>query len=164
MRQLTMRTAVPRDDVAEVYRLLSDFAGYPAHAASVRAVHVREGAEGEALSDWEVDFRGGVLRWTEQDHFFPKEARVTFRQTAGDLDVFTGIWEVQSGPDSCVVQFSSHFDLGIPTLEDVLEPIAEQALYENVESILIGLFGSGSRVLSAVGEPVTPVGSAHRES
>ena len=154
MRQFTMRTAVPRDDIAEVYQRLSDFAGYPAYATSVRSVQVRHEPGGDTLSDWEVDFRGGILRWTERDEFFPAEARMTFVQLAGDLEVFTGVWQVEAGADSCVVVFTTRFDLGIPTLEDVLEPIAEEALYENVESILSGLFGPESRVLSSVGEPL----------
>lgn len=154
MRLFTMRTLVPEADRQRVYEVLSDFPSYPRHSTSVRSVQMRNQPGQPASSAWEVDFRGGILRWVEEDEFHPAQYRIDFRQTEGDLEVFTGTWLVEPAEEGNVVLFRCRFDLGIPTLEDVLEPIAEEALYENIEAICTGLFGAGTKPLTAAGEPV----------
>jgi ribosome-associated toxin RatA of RatAB toxin-antitoxin module len=86
-----------------------------------------------------VSFNDGILRWTEEDRFLPEEHRILFRQLSGDLEHFEGEWKVEEEGDGCSIRFSASFDLGVPTLSDMLDPIAEQALRDNVELILSGL-------------------------
>lgn len=156
MRFFKIETSVPDRDPARVFDILADFPRYPTYSSAVRSVVLREDSGYGTVSEWEVDFRGGILRWVETDAFDPAAGRIEFRQLSGDIDVFTGYWQVEPGQDGCVVEFGCWFDLGIPTLDEVLDPIAEEALHDNIVSIMAGLFGAGTRTVSAVGVQTTP--------
>jgi hypothetical protein len=155
-----MRVRVPMAGADLAYERLRDFKAYPRYATSVRSVTDVAGPGEHPATGWVTDFRGGILKWIEEDRLDPGGHRIEFRQLSGDLDVFDGLWRIDPDPEPGwqVVYFHSRFDLGIPTLEDVLEPIAEEALYENIAAIVAGLFGPGTEVVEAYGSPVGPVG------
>lgn len=127
---------------AEVYAIISDFSGYPEHSEAVRSVAYKEADAGRSVSAWEVNFREGILRWTEEDIFDVEAHTIRFCQIEGDVDYFAGRWSVRPTPQGCLVCFECDFDMGIPGMNDILEPIAEQALRENAKSILEGLIPS----------------------
>lgn len=124
---------------AEAYAIISDFSRYPEHSNAVRSVTYKRKDGGQSVSAWEVNFREGILRWTEEDVFDVGEHTIRFRQIEGDVEYFVGTWSVRRAPQGCLVCFECDFDMGIPGLNDVLEPIAERALRENARSILGGL-------------------------
>ena len=98
-------------------------------------------SENRTVSRWEVTFRAGLLRWTEEDTFDPGALSITFRQLEGDVAVFDGSWQcVDAAPGSEIV-FSARLDMGIPSLADALEPIAVRTLIDNIVSIVRGLVG-----------------------
>ena len=103
------------------------------------------GASG-CTSAWEVEFRNGLLRWTEQDDFDRDALRITFAQIEGDLEAFSGQWNVIPVDHGCVVTFFAEFDLGIPSLAAFLEPVAQSAIEENVSKVLWGLFRAECQV------------------
>jgi ribosome-associated toxin RatA of RatAB toxin-antitoxin module len=130
-------------DATRVYARLSDLASYPTHSESVRSVTVTQVAGDVTLSRWEVAFRNGILRWSEQDTFDRAALRIDFTQLEGDVDEFAGSWVCADLDGGCRVTFEARIDLGVPTLADVLEPIATRALLDNTASIVRGLFGAG---------------------
>ena len=123
-----------------VFAAVAEFAAYPRHTRAVREVVVRSAGE-VVESDWEVTFRNGVLVWTERDEVDPAGRRISFEQTEGDFAAFTGSWLVEPGGEGTTVTFEASFDLGMPSLAPMLDPIAERALVENVRAILGGLLG-----------------------
>jgi ribosome-associated toxin RatA of RatAB toxin-antitoxin module len=126
-----------------VYEVISDFPSYEIYADAVKKVEIYNVESNTCESFWEVKFRDGLLRWHEQDTFFPHERRIAFRQTQGDLAVFEGSWQAHVRTDNeTVLTFSARLDLGLPQLEKLLEPIAEQTLRENITSIVNGLFAA----------------------
>jgi ribosome-associated toxin RatA of RatAB toxin-antitoxin module len=129
---------IPSLTCAQVYARLSDFAAYPEFSPAVRSVQTRE-QDGRSFSEWEVNFRDGILCWTEEDVFDHANHTLRFVQTAGDIDQFSGEWSVRDDPAGPLVRFHCQFDMGIPGLADILEPIAEQALRDNARSIIAGL-------------------------
>ena len=145
MREVWIDAAV-RSTADEAYQLLSNFDAYPRYMSSVRSVDVREHSEQGCLSAWEVSFREGTLKWIERDTFRPEAHRIDFEQIEGDLLVFKGSWQVEADGKGSRVRFRSVFDLGIPSLAAFLEPVAEDALVENIEKILRGLFGEDAQV------------------
>ena len=154
MRRFTMRVGVPSADAEEVFARLSDFESYPRYAMSVRSVVRTQSPNGEVATAWTTDFRGGVLKWVEEDKIDPAGREIKFRQLSGDLKMFDGVWRIEEdSPNRQVVYFTARFDLGIPMLEEVLEPIAEEALYENIVAIAQDLFGQGVDVIEAYGSP-----------
>ncbi len=143
MRHLDVEVRAAGRSVEDVYAVLCDFECYPAHAPAVKSVRVTSSSNDGVLSSWEVMFRTGILRWTERDTFDPSTRTITFRQTEGDIEYFAGEWHVDEGADGAtVVRFAADFDLGIPALSGLLEPIAERALRDNVQQIVAGLVAS----------------------
>jgi ribosome-associated toxin RatA of RatAB toxin-antitoxin module len=130
-------------DADEGYRRLSDFARYPELTEAVRQVDIDQpGPDGTVVSRWTVQFRNGLLRWSESDTLDPAARTITFRQLTGDFDTFDGQWSVHERPAGCGVVFTARFDLGIPSLAAILDPVAESTLRANILTIARGLFGT----------------------
>jgi uncharacterized membrane protein len=157
MRTVRLRLHVPDKPASEVYQTLADFERYPELAGAVRSVAVTEVSENRTVSAWEVTFRAGLLRWTEEDTFDPAALSITFHQLEGDAAVFDGSWECADAAQGSEIVFSARLDMGIPSLADALEPIAARTLIDNIVSIVRGLFGTAELVASDV---AVPVGSA----
>jgi ribosome-associated toxin RatA of RatAB toxin-antitoxin module len=157
MRTVFLRLYVPDKSASDVYETLADFERYPELSDAVRSVTVTEVPGNLTVSHWEVTFRAGLLRWTEQDTFDPGALSITFRQLEGDAAVFDGSWQCAGAAHGSEIVFSARLDMGIPSLADALEPIAVRALIDNIVSIVRGLVGSAELVASDV---AVPAGSA----
>lgn len=145
MRLVRQRAIVPVT-VDATYDRLSDFAAYPDLAPSVLRVDVfndliENGHRRSCQSAWEVTFRNGVLSWEETDEFDRDHRTVSFEQVDGDLEVLRGSWSVrEAASGGSEVHFEAEFDLGLPGLEDFLEPVAQRALEDNVRELMTRLF------------------------
>jgi ribosome-associated toxin RatA of RatAB toxin-antitoxin module len=157
MRTVRLRLHVPHKPASDVYATLADFARYPELCDAVQSVAVIAESENRTRSRWEVSFRAGLLRWTEEDVFDPGVLSITFRQLEGDIAVFDGSWKCVDTAQGSEILFSARLDMGIPSLADALEPIAVRTLIDNITSIVRGLVGSAELVASDV---AVPVGSA----
>ncbi len=141
-----MKTVEVRGEVvglpsAEVFETLVDFARYPELVDTVRKVAVEPaGRDGSVLSHWEVDFRNGVLRWSERDTFDRATLISGFSQTDGDFDIFDGAWEVTDRGEKVDVLFHARFDFGVPSVASLIEPVAVRVLTQSMQRILAGLF------------------------
>jgi len=145
---------VPHTSANAAYATLADFERYPELCDAVRNVAITEISDNRTVSQWEVNFRAGLLRWTEEDTFDPGALSITFRQLEGDIAVFDGSWECLDAAQGCEIVFSARLDMGIPSLADALEPIAVRALTDNIVSIVRGLFGSAEPVASDAAVPL----------
>lgn len=150
MRELAIEIMVPDRPAEEVYEILCDFESYPNCTPEVRNV-TRDMSEGEHFSTWETTFRDGILRWRERDSFDPVTGTIGFEQTEGDIEHFSGWWKINGENGGSSVRFQAQFDMGIPSLANIIDPIAEQALRENIIAILRGLFGPQVVVIPAAG-------------
>ena len=157
MRTVRLRLHVPHKPASEVYATLADFERYPELCDAVQSVAITGVSENRTTSRWEVTFRAGLLRWTEEDTFDPGALSITFRQLDGDIAVFDGSWKCVDTAQGSEIMFSARLDMGIPSLADALEPIAVRTLIDNIASIVRGLVGSAQLVASDV---AVPVGSA----
>ena len=157
MRTIRLRLHVPHKSASDVYTTLANFELYPTLCDAVQKVAVTKVSGRRIVSEWEVTFRAGLLRWTEEDTFDPGALTITFHQLEGDIAVFDGSWQCVEAVPGSEVLFSARLDLGIPSLADALEPIAARTLIANIISIVRGLFGSAELVAS---DTEVPVGSA----
>jgi ribosome-associated toxin RatA of RatAB toxin-antitoxin module len=123
-----------------VWGLVSDVESYPRLMDHVRAVEIREHAAGHRVIAWEVDCKGFVMKWTEREVADHTRSRIDFHQITGDLARFEGSWQLEGvGDAACRVSVSVLFEIGIPMLSDMLDPVAERAMRENLNKILSGI-------------------------
>ena len=153
MRTVLLRLHVPDKPASDVYRTLADFERYPELSDAVRSVAVTEVSQNRTVSQWEVTFRAGLLRWTEEDTFDPAALSIAFHQLEGDAAVFDGSWQCADAAGGSQIVFAARLDMGIPSLADALEPIAVRTLTDNIVSIVRGLVGSAELVASDVAVP-----------
>jgi ribosome-associated toxin RatA of RatAB toxin-antitoxin module len=139
---------VPHKSANDVYATLADFERYPELSDAVRSVAITEVSDNVTVSRWEVTFRAGLLRWTEEDTFDPDALSITFRQLDGDIAVFDGSWRCSDAAQGSEIVFAARLDMGIPSLADALEPIAVRTMTDNIVAIARGLFGRAELVAS----------------
>ncbi|WP_432092893.1 type II toxin-antitoxin system RatA family toxin [Streptomyces sp. bgisy100] len=154
MRAVQLEVGFEGVQPQDAYARIADFERYPSLVAAVRQVTVHPGTPPEPLhSDWEVDFRNGVLSWSEADTFDDDHQAITFEQTSGDFESFTGRWQVEADGDGCLVRFEATFDFGLPSLAGIVEPVAERVLRENILAILDGLLNGAQSAAATVPGP-----------
>jgi ribosome-associated toxin RatA of RatAB toxin-antitoxin module len=137
---------VPDADADEVFDALGDFERYAEHTDTVREVRVtsvnaRTASRRTVEAAWAVNFRGGVLCWAERAYLDRIGRTIRFAQTRGDFASYHGDWGVRQSGGDVTVRHTAAFDLGMPSLAAVLEPIAERTLRANVDTVLRGLLG-----------------------
>ncbi|MGW6459216.1 type II toxin-antitoxin system RatA family toxin [Streptomyces sp. NPDC055078] len=114
---------------------LEDYAEYMENVESVTVLGRTDA--GARVSEWSVLLKGSVLEWVEEDELDEETRTMSFSQVSGDLDEFKGYWRVtDAGEGTSVVTFSVDFEIGIPLLADMLNPVAAKALRENSEHML----------------------------
>ncbi|WP_320775343.1 SRPBCC family protein [Streptomyces sp. CRN 30] len=130
-------------DPAEAYRRISDFRRYPEFTETVREVSVEPPLpDGSTISDWAVVFRGGLMRWRERDTYAPESHTLAFEQLSGDFASFAGSWRCEARDAGTLIVFDAAFDLGIPSLAEILDPVAESTLRHLIGQIVQGLLGA----------------------
>lgn len=159
MRTVIIETLVPTASADTVFALISDFEAYPRHTDAVREVVVTSRADGAVDSEWSVNFRSGVLYWSERDDVDAAARRITFEQTDGDFESFAGEWSVEQTGTDVTVRFEARFDLGMPSLAAIIDPIAEQALTDNMHAVLRGLLGESVLFLDSAVDPAASTGN-----
>jgi len=153
MRSVALTVRIPTDDARHALARIAEFERYPALAADVRQVESH--VDG---SDWVVNFRRGLLRWTERETVDFGRSRIDFRQLSGDFAEFTGSWRIMRGIGGCLVLFAASWDFGIESLAGMMDPIAERVIKRVVCDVLSGLFGP-TTVLEG-GEALVDLGRA----
>lgn len=142
MRHVEIHAFINGIDTDTVFDTLADFRHYAELVDVVRSVKVERLNDGSARSAWEVDFRNGLLRWTEQDWFRREQLRLDFNQIEGDFDEFYGGWVMEPHPNGVRVALIVDFDFGVPSLASIVEPVAARVLTDVTQQTLLGLFGS----------------------
>ena len=124
--------------VQQVWEAVLDVESYPRYMETVKSVkELRRLPDGSRETEWSVLLKGSVLEWVERDVVLEAERKVLFEQTEGDLEVFEGEWTVSEQPGGAVtVRLFVNFDIGIPLLASMLNPVAERALKENSRTML----------------------------
>lgn len=140
MNEISLQMDIPDQSPEEVFAALRDFSAYPRLCPAVRGVQVQSQSEHEAISSWEVNFQAGILKWSERDQFDPVQRKISFDQLTGDIDQFSGVWRVAEAQAGSRIHFDARFDLGLPMLADMLDPVAKKAIEDNIRSIVHGLF------------------------
>ncbi|MEV7504857.1 SRPBCC family protein [Streptomyces sp. NPDC093018] len=125
----------------QAWAAVADVESYPGCMDNVESVTVTErGDARHRTTAWSVRLKGSVLRWTEAEVLDHGARRFDFRQVTGDLGAFSGHWAVTpTGAAHSTVSLHVDFDIGIPLLAEMLNPVASDALRENAAQMLRAL-------------------------
>lgn len=141
MPRVWVRCHLSERDPEKLLRHATDFARWPEASDSVNWVTVEKQPDGTDISNWEVTFRQGLLRWSERDWLELDKNSAFFELIEGDPHRFDGLWHVEVGEQGSKLTFDAEFDLGMPSLAHVLDPIAVEAVEDAIESVMRGLYG-----------------------
>ena len=143
MRTVMLRSRFATEDAHRDFQRVADFGLFPSLAEDVRAVetHPAPSRDMPRDSDWEVNFRRGVMRWNEWESVDVDRLRIEFDQASGDFEEFHGFWQLDPVTGGCEVVFEVTYDFGIESLAGIMDPIAERVVKRVICSVLTGLFG-----------------------
>lgn len=147
MPLLSIDATAPQDADGAL-QALADMEGYVEHSPSIDRIDVSEEPDGTKVSEWDVEFRGGLMTWTQRDVLDAEGRTLRFTQIEGDSEKWEGGWSTEPDGDGCRVHFEADFELGIPSLADQLTPIAARALYDVIGEIIRGALGPEAKVLT----------------
>jgi ribosome-associated toxin RatA of RatAB toxin-antitoxin module len=98
----------------------------------VRSLKMLESSASHRLSEWEIDLKGCVMRWVEREEIDAARYRIDYRLVEGDMASFEGFWQLEPLTESSSrATVSVTFDIGIPMLSDMLNPVCERAVRDN---------------------------------
>jgi ribosome-associated toxin RatA of RatAB toxin-antitoxin module len=125
----------------EAWASLIDIESYHERMGNVRSVRILDClADSWRRTAWSVLLRGSTLEWVELEHLDADAQVIRFTQENGDLERFQGQWSIEPTPDGgSNVSLHVDFDIGIPLLAAMLNPIAATALQDNAETMLLAL-------------------------
>lgn len=126
-----------------VWAAVIDVEKYPETMASVRWVRLLASANPDPAvrhTAWSVNLKGSILEW-EVDERLDHDAHVMrSRQRTGDMEIYEAEWivtEIEPGVTRARLEIT--FEIGIPLLADMLNPVAVRSLRENSTDMLRGI-------------------------
>jgi ribosome-associated toxin RatA of RatAB toxin-antitoxin module len=130
-----------RAPVARVWETVVDIESYPASMESVRWVRIVDAPSPTVrTAAWSVTLKGAILEWREMERLDPALRVVEFEQLSGDMERFEGAWRLESrAPLLTRVQLRVSFEIGIPLLAEMLNPVAQRSLHDNCREMLLGI-------------------------
>jgi ribosome-associated toxin RatA of RatAB toxin-antitoxin module len=137
MPHVETTTRILNKKIENVWETVSKFEQYPEMMDDI--LEVRWESKGEiSKSAWRVLLNGSEMSWIERDEFIPFE-KIVFEQIEGDLEVFRGEWHLVQIDTDVVVTLEIEFDIGIPSLADILNPIGIRAIQSNSRQMLAAI-------------------------
>lgn len=122
--------------IDRVWAEVLDIAAFPSYMDEVREIEILSHDGDTRRSRWQILLKGSVLEWEEQERIDAANHEINFHQIEGDLAYFTGRWTVSQTERGVRTELHVEFDIGIPLLADMLNPVAARALEENSYKIL----------------------------
>lgn len=120
-------------DPDAAFAVFGDLERHVVRTSVVRSVTVEPGeTPDDRVSRWEVQYRNGLLKWSQFDRLDRDARVVTFTRRDGDPATLDGTWSVEPHDGGARITFACRFDLGIPTLSAMLDPLAGRILRETI--------------------------------
>jgi ribosome-associated toxin RatA of RatAB toxin-antitoxin module len=141
VRSTEMNSHLSGVSASEAFDRLADFESYAELAPSINSIDIDKVDEQTLRTTWNVNFRGGSMRWVEEDRLDPEAGTIVFDLVEGNLKHFSGSWAVTEADGGSDVRFLCDFAVGMPALSSFLDPLAERSIRDNIKEILKGLFG-----------------------
>jgi len=128
-------------DLDRAWAAVEDVESYPAVMSSVRRTTVLASRPPTwRHTAWSIVLKGSILEWEEHEHIDRAARVISFDQVTGDMDVFRGAWALsEAAPGLTRVRLDITFEIGIPLLADMLNPVAQRSLRDNCRDMLLGV-------------------------
>ena len=94
MRSTEMNARLNGVSASEAFDRLADFGSYAELAPSINSIEIEKVDERTLRTTWNVNFRGGSMRWVEEDRLDPEAGTIVFDLVEGNLRHFSGSWAV----------------------------------------------------------------------
>jgi len=124
--------------VERVWDALLDVESYAESMETVRWIRLVGNGDGNVRrAQWSVLLKGSILEWEEEERLDRAAHKVVFTQLRGDLEFFDGYWMLEElGAEETRAHFEVEFEIGIPMLAEMLNPVAQRSLEENCAQML----------------------------
>ncbi len=123
----------------EAYRIARNMEDYPRFMENVKQVKVVQREGNWTVTDWVTNVDGRIIKWQEKDIFNEERPHIEYRQVAGDLKKFEGEWRFEEVAEGTVITLTVDFELGIPMLSGLLNPILKKKTLQNCEAMLTAI-------------------------
>ena len=131
--------AFARGEAGRAYEMAKKMEEYPKFMENLESVKVIEQGPGYTITDWVAKVDGNDFKWQEKDVFDDENMTITYKQTAGDLKKFEGQWRFTKEPEGTRITLTVDFEMGIPVLAVMLNPILKKKVKSNSEAMLEGI-------------------------
>lgn len=135
----TERSVIIKAPLERVYAIAKDFESFASYMPDVNSIVIQERGDGYTISAWDVSVVGRKFRWTERDEFDDENYRIRYQQVSGDLKKFEGEWRFEEVEDGVRVTLTVDFELGIPMLSSLFNPVLVKAVESNSDKMLQGI-------------------------
>ncbi|HEX8742797.1 MAG TPA: SRPBCC family protein [Thermoleophilaceae bacterium] len=130
-----------RASIDTVWAAVLDIERYPEVMTNVVSVNIEEWEEPTVRrTEWAMIIKGATLVWRDREFIDHDKHTVRFTQVSGDLERFEGAWELDEKEQALThVRLRISFEIGVPLLAPMLNPVARRALYDNATEMLEGV-------------------------
>ncbi len=120
-----------------VFKVMLELEKFPEFMEDVKKITILQEDGNRRVSEWEAEIDGLIFKWQEEDIYYPKDYKLTYKLIKGDLDKFEGYWEIIKLSDnkSKLILFLD-FDLNIPTLKSLIMPTIKFKVKKNLGLML----------------------------
>lgn len=124
---------------AEVYQVIKDMERYPLFMPDLISVEILSREENSTITAWKSKVNGMEFSWVEKDYFDDANRCIDYEQIEGDLKKFSGRWTVVEKSHEIFVTLRVEFDLGVPMLAEMINPLLKKTICDNCDKMMIGI-------------------------
>lgn len=123
-------------DPRRAFDVVYDVARFPSFMPSVTSAEVISHDGDHKIVEWEMSIDGAPLNWTEDIQYDSTQLTAEFKALDGMFLHFDGSWRVRSGEHGTELEVSVFYDLGLPEIEEIIGPILDARLRQNLDAML----------------------------
>lgn len=125
-----------RVDPRRAFDVVYDVERFPSFMPNVTSAKVISHDGDHKVVEWEMSIDGAPLNWTEDICYDRALLTAEFKALDGMFLHFDGTWRVHAGAHGTELAMSVYYDLGLPEIEQIIGPILDERLRQNLDAML----------------------------
>lgn len=126
-------------DPHRAFDVVYDVESFPTFMPSVTTAEVISSDGARKVVKWEMLIDGAPLDWTEDIRYDRERLTADFTALDGVFLHFDGTWRVRAGANGTELAVSVFYDLGLPEIEEIIGPILDERLRQNLDAMLVNI-------------------------